>query len=119
VRDASTLFSFGHTGADDHEDDRTDLGPNVRIVDIGDADIVHTDTERRRASIAPGTGTPAHGGFLYYEVPETLQAAARAHETVGIDLVQVAPDYDPTGSTAIPPAQLLPGFVFDARGVSL
>ena len=69
-------------------------------------------------SIAPGTGTPSHGGFLYYEVLELLQAVARRNEIVGIDLVEVAPDYDPTGSTAILAAQLLLnflGFVFDAR----
>jgi agmatinase len=256
VREASTLFSFGHAGAYDHEDDCVYLGPDVTIVDIGDADIVHTDTEtshanieagvraildagalpvviggdhsvnipcirafagrgpihilqidahldfvdvrhgvrhghgnpmRRAAeqdhvtgitalgirnvssttqegyeaaramgddilsvrqvrklgvegvlaripkgarlyitididgfcpSIAPGTGTPSHGGFLYYEVLEILQGVARAHEVVGIDLVEVAPDYDPTGSTAILAAQVLLnllGFVFHAR----
>ena len=256
VREASTLFSFGHAGAYDHEDDVTYLGEEVRIVDMGDADIVHTDTtashanietgvraaldsgalpvviggdhsvnipcinategrgdihilqidahldfvdERhgvrfghgnpmRRAaekpwvrgltqigirnvsstaregyedarrmgadilsvrqvrrlgtdavlsripegarlyvtididafcpSIAPGTGTPSHGGFLYYEVLELLQGVARRHEVVGIDLVEVAPDYDPTGGTAILAAQLLLnflGFVFHAR----
>lgn len=257
VREASTLFSFGHAGAYDHEDDVVYLGPEVRIVDIGDADIVHTDTlkshanieagvrrildagalpvviggdhsvnipsiaafegrgqihvlqidahldfvdERhgvrfghgnpmRRAaekdyvtgltqlgirnvsstakegyddaramgsdilsvrqvrrlgpeatvaripegarlyvtididgfdpSIAPGTGTPSHGGFHYYEVLEILQLAARRHEIVGLDLVEVAPDYDPTGSTQILAAQLLLnvlGFIFHARG---
>ena len=256
VRDASTLFSFGHAGAYDHEDDATYLGPEVRIVDLGDADIVHTDTEKshanietgvrtilksgalpvviggdhsvnipcirafddqgpihilqidahldfvderhgvrhghgnpmRRAaekdyvtgltqlgirnvsstakegyeaaramgsdilsvrqvralgrdgvlaripkgarlyvtididgfcpSIAPGTGTPSHGGFLYYEVLEILQGVAKAHEVVGIDLVEVAPDYDPSGSTQILAAQILLnflGFVFHAR----
>ncbi len=69
-------------------------------------------------SIAPGTGTPSHGGFLYYEVLELLQGAARAHEIVGLDLVEVAPDYDPTGSTAVLAAQLLLntlGFIFHAR----
>jgi agmatinase len=256
VREASTLFSFGHAGAYDHEDDAVYLGGDVRIVDIGDADIVHTDTEtshaniesgvrailaagalpvviggdhsvnipciraidgqgpvhilqidahldfvdvrhgvrhghgnpmRRAAerahvtgltqlgirnvsstaregyeaaramgsdilsvrqvrklgaaavlaripngarlyvtididgfcpSIAPGTGTPSHGGFLYYEVLELLQGAARAHEIVGVDLVEVAPDYDPTGSTGILAAQVLLnflGFIFHAR----
>ena len=256
VREASTLFSFGHAGAYDHEDDVTYLGEDVRIVDMGDADIVHTDTlqshaniragveaalaadalpvviggdhsvnipcieayeghapfhvlqidahldfvdERhgvsrghgnpmRRAiekpwvsgmtqlgirnvsstakegyddarargsdilsvrqartlgpaalaarlpagapvyitididafcpSIAPGTGTPSHGGFLYYEVLELLQEVTHAHPIVGIDLVEVAPDYDPTGATAILAAQLLMnllGFVFHAR----
>jgi agmatinase len=256
VRDASMLFSFGHAGAYDHEDDVTYLPETVRIVDMGDADIIHTDTERshanietavraalaadalpvtiggdhsinipcirafdgegdihilqidahldfvderhgvrhghgnpmRRAaehdyvtgltqigirnvsstakegyndaramgsdilsvrqvralgaqslieripkaarlyitididafcpSIAPGTGTPSHGGFLYYDVLEILQKAAERHDIVGIDLVEVAPDYDPTGSTAILAAQVLMnllGFIFHAR----
>ena len=256
VREASTLFAFGHAGAYDHEDDATYLGEDVKIVDMGDADIVHTDTvqshanieygvrkalaagalpvtiggdhsinipcinafddqgdihvlqidahldfvdERhgvtrghgnpmRRAaekdwvsgltqlgirnvsstaregyedarargsdilsvrqvreagvaataarvpagadvyvtididafcpSIAPGTGTPSHGGFLYYDVLEILQGVARDHEVVGMDLVEVAPDYDPTGSTAILAAQVLLnflGFIFHAR----
>ncbi len=69
-------------------------------------------------SIAPGTGTPSHGGFLYYEVLEILQGAARAHEIVGIDLVEVAPDYDPSGATQILAAQVLLnflGFIFHAR----
>jgi len=256
VREASTLFSFGHAGAYDHEDDVTYLGSDVRIVDMGDADIVHTDTEKshanietgvraalaagalpvliggdhsvnipairafdgqgpfhilqidahldfvderhgvrhghgnpmRRAaekdyvtgltqlgirnvsstakegydaaramgadilsvrqmralgtaavlaripagarvyvtididgfcpSIAPGTGTPSHGGFLYYEVLELMQGLARQHEVIGLDLVEVAPDYDPTGTTAILAAQLLLntlGFIFQTR----
>jgi agmatinase len=50
VREASTLFSFGHAGAYDHEDDATYLPESVRIVDIGDADIVHTDTAGRSTS---------------------------------------------------------------------
>lgn len=256
VREASTLFSFGHAGAYDHEDDCTYLPAAVRIVDIGDADIIHTDTTRshanirsgvkamlaagalpvviggdhsvnipcieafegqgdihvfqidahldfvderhgvtvghgspmRRAaekpyvtgltqvgirnvsstsregyeaaramgtdilsvrqaralgalgvvdripagarvyvtldidgfcpSIAPGTGTPSHGGFLYYEVLEMLQAIAKRHHVVGMDLVEVAPDYDPTQSTSILAAQILLnflGFIFEAR----
>ena len=244
IREASTLFSFGHAGAYDHEDDVTYLA-DTRIVDLGDADIVHTDTlashanieagvrailgsgampvvlggdhsvnipcvaafsdqepihvvqidahldfvdERhgvrfghgnpmRRAaerawvsglsqigmrnvsstakegyddarrmgsdivsvrqframgidamldripggaryyvtididgfdpSIAPGTGTPSHGGFLYYEILEFLDGLARRGAVVGIDLVEVAPDYDRSGATAILAAQLL------------
>ena len=51
VREASTLFSFGHAGAYDHEDDATYLPQSVRIVDIGDADIVHTDTAKSHANI--------------------------------------------------------------------
>ncbi|MBM08756.1 MAG: agmatinase [Magnetovibrio sp.] len=258
IREASTLFSFGHGGAYDHEDDVTYLPTDqVTIVDIGDADIIHTDTikshyniesgvrhildakalplilggdhsvhipcirafdgqgpiqiihidahldfvnERhgvryghgnplRRASemdhvvgftqlgirnvsssnksdydaaraagsdilsvrdvrrlgtegvlaripehikyyltvdidgfdpsIAPGTGTPSHGGFLYYEVLEILQGLTEKGEIIGIDLVEVAPDYDQTGATAFLAAQLLMnllGFIFYAKG---
>lgn len=246
IREASTLFSFGHAGAYDHEDDITYLPDGtVKIVDIGDADIIHTDTiqshrniefgvrkilaagaipivlggdhsinipcinafddqdpvhlvqidahldfvdERhgvryghgnpmRRAaekpyvngltqlgirnvsstaregyddaramgsdilsvrqvrklgidavleripageryyvtididgfdpSIAPGTGTPSHGGFLYYEGLELLDGLAKRGTIVGVDLVEVAPDYDPSDLTAILSAQLL------------
>lgn len=260
VREASTLFSFGHAGAYDHEDDAVYLGEDVRMVDIGDADIIHTKTEEshsniefgvrkileanalpvviggdhsinipcvnafeatcnangpihvvqidahldfvdnrhgvtaghgnpmRRAiekdyvsgmtqlgirnvsstaregyedarargsdilsvrqvrklgteavlsripensryyvtididafcpSIASGTGTPSHGGFLYYDVLELLQGLTKRGSVVGIDLVEVAPAYDPTESTQILAAQVLLnfiGFVFHNR----
>ncbi len=72
-------------------------------------------------SIAPGTGTPSHGGFLYYEVLEILQGLATRGDIVGIDLVEVAPDYDHAGTTAFLAAQLLMnvlGFIFHAQGLS-
>ncbi|WP_119271101.1 agmatinase [Taklimakanibacter deserti] len=257
IREASTLFSFGHGGAYDHEDDVTYLPlDQVRIVDVGDADMVHTDTAKshanaekavrkllargalpvmlggdhavnipcvrafsehgpihivqidahldfvdvrhgvreghgnpmRRAaeqshvsgltqigirnvsstaregyedarargstilsvrqarrlgaegvlakipqgaryyvtididgfdpSIAPGTGTPSHGGFLYYEVMEILQGLVKRGKVVGVDLVEVAPAYDPSGITGFLAAQVLLnfiGYIFEAR----
>ena len=66
-------------------------------------------------SIAPGTGTPSHGGFLYYEVLEILKNITHRNQIVGVDLVEVAPDYDPSGSTATLAAQVLLnllGFIF-------
>ena len=72
-------------------------------------------------SIAPGTGTPSHGGFLYYEVLEILQGLSTRGDIVGIDLVEVAPDYDHAGITAFLAAQLLMnvlGFIFHAQGLS-
>ena len=55
IREASTLFSFGHGGAYDHEDDITYLpADTTRIVDIGDADIIHTDTIQSHANIEFG-----------------------------------------------------------------
>lgn len=72
-------------------------------------------------SIAPGTGTPSHGGFLYYEVLEIMQGLTAKGDVVGMDLVEVAPDYDQTGSTAFLAAQIvlnILGFVFHAKGKS-
>ena len=250
IREASTLFSFGHAGAYDYDDNKTYLDKAVRIIDMGDADIIHTDTEKshrniefavqcakkagalpvtlggdhsinipcinaleefhkkihilqidahldfvderhgvryghgnpmRRAaekeyvmgmtqvgirnvssttregyedasnmgstiltvrqfralkledvlkkipleipiyvtididafcpSIAPGTGTPSHGGFLYYEVLELLQKVALERKIIGIDMVEVAPSYDPTEKTQILAAQILMNFL--------
>ncbi len=71
-------------------------------------------------SIAPGTGTPSHGGFLYYEVQEIIEAIAKKGNVVGMDLVEVAPPYDPTGITSILAAQLLMnaiGFIFHERAL--
>ena len=62
-------------------------------------------------SIAPGTGTPSHGGFLYYNVLEILQGLTQHGEIVGMDLVEVAPDYDPSGSTQILAAQIILNFL--------
>ena len=253
IREASTLFSFGHAGAYDHEDDATYLDASVRMVDLGDADIIHTKTEEshrniefgvkkildaaalpvvlggdhsinipcinafeedcakngpihvvqidahldfvderhgvmyghgnpmRRAiekpyvsgmtqlgirnvsstakegyedarargsdilsvrqvralgteavlaripqgqryyvtididafcpSIAAGTGTPSHGGFLYYDVLELLQGLSLRGNVAGVDLVEVAPAYDPSESTQILAAQILLNFI--------
>lgn len=72
-------------------------------------------------SIAPGTGTPSHGGFLYYEVLELFQGLAGRGDIVGIDLVEVAPDYDISGTTAFLAAQLLMntlGYIFHEKGLS-
>ena len=75
-------------------------------------------------SIAPGTGTPSHGGFLYYEVLEIIQALAvrSGGNIVGMDLVEVSPPYDPAGVTSILAAQLILntlGFIFHARHAGL
>jgi agmatinase len=52
IREASTLYSFGHDGAYDHEDDVVYMPKDqVTMVDIGDADIIHTDTEQSHANI--------------------------------------------------------------------
>ena len=65
IREASTLFSFGHSGAYDHEDDVVYLAAEAtRIADIGDADIVHTDTIASHANIEAAVRTILAAGAL-------------------------------------------------------
>ena len=69
-------------------------------------------------SSGPGTGSPSSGGFSYCEVLELLEGLAKQGEVVGMDLVEVAPAYDPTGITAFLAAQVLLnflGFIFEER----
>ena len=64
VREGSTLFSFGHAGAYDHEDDAVYLDENVRMVDLGDADIVHTQTEKSHRNIEYAVRCALNAGAL-------------------------------------------------------
>ena len=62
-------------------------------------------------AIAPGTGSPSPGGFMYEEVIDLLRGVAKRGQVVGIDLVEVAPPYDATGATSLLAAQLLLRFL--------
>jgi agmatinase len=65
IREASTLFSFGHGGAYDFEDDVTYLPVDkVRIVDVGDADIIHTDTLKSHDNIEAAVRSILAAGAL-------------------------------------------------------
>ena len=72
---------------------------------------VTSDIDGFDSSIAPGTGTPSHGGFLYYEVMEMLKDLTQRGTVVGVDLVEVAPACDLSGITAFLAAQVLPNFL--------
>jgi agmatinase len=107
----STILSVRHV---------RDLGPEAVLERIpeGARYYVTIDVDGFDPSIAPGTGTPSHGGFTYYEVLEMLQGLAGRGEIVGVDLVEVAPAYDAGEITQILAAQVLLnalGFVMHAR----
>ena len=90
----------------------------LELIPAGARYYVTIDIDAFDPSIAPGTGTPSHGGFLYWEVMELLQGIARRGDVVGIDLVEVAPPYDPSGITSILAAQVLLnflGYIFHER----
>ncbi len=63
-----------------------------------------TSTASIHPSRPDGNAEPA--GFTYYEGLELIAALAKRGEIVGIDLVEVAPDYDHSGSTAIQASQI-------------
>ena len=90
-----------------------DLGARetIKRIGIGKRVYVTIDIDAFCPSIAPGTGTPSHGGFLYNEVLEMLKEISKMHTVVGVDLVEVAPDYDQSCSTSILAAQLLMNFI--------
>jgi agmatinase len=50
-------------------------------------------------SLATGTGSPSPGGFSYDFLNSILEGMAEKGEIVCFDLVEVAPQYDPTGAT--------------------
>ena len=79
----------------------------IERVPAGARYYVTIDIDAFDPSIAPGTGTPSHGGFLYYEILEFLEGLTKRGSIVGIDLCEVAPDYDLSGTTAFLAAQLL------------
>lgn len=57
-------------------------------------------------AFAPGTGTPEVGGLTSIQALEIVRGA-RGLDLVGADLVEVAPIYDPTGSTCLLAANLI------------
>ena len=60
---------------------------------------VTIDVDGLDPSIAVGTGTPSAGGLSYYEINELLEGVAKKGDVVGMDFVEVAPQYDPAGVT--------------------
>ena len=90
-----------------------DLGAieTIKRIGLNKRVYVTIDIDAFCPSIAAGTGTPSHGGFLYYEVLEVLQGLSEQNNIVGIDLVEVAPAYDPSESTQILAAQILLNFL--------
>jgi len=79
IREASTLFSFGHGGAYDNESDTLYLTPEeVRMVDVGDVDIVHTDMQRSHANTQAAVGQILKCGAM----PVTLGGDHSIHAPV-------------------------------------
>ncbi|MET7241891.1 agmatinase [Methylobacterium sp. EM32] len=74
---------------------------------VGDGPTyVSFDVDSLDPGFAPGTGTPEMGGLTPREVLDLLRGLAGL-DIVGGDVVEVAPQYDPTSNTAQCAAQVL------------
>ncbi|MEH7335789.1 agmatinase [Neobacillus drentensis] len=71
----------------------------IEMLPEGEKYYVTLDIDGLDPSVAPATGTPSPGGFLYDEVNEMLEGIAKRGKVIGFDLVEVAPPYDPAGMT--------------------
>ncbi len=68
---------------------------------VGDAKVfVSFDVDFVDPAFAPGTGTPEIGGFTSREAQEFVRALAGIN-TVGFDVVEVYPQYDPAQITTL------------------
>ena len=94
-----------------HTEEVTELGVNAVIAKaravIGDGPTyLSFDVDGLDPAYAPGTGTPEAGGLSAREVLAILRGMAGAN-IIGGDVVEVAPQYDPTTNTAQIAAQAL------------
>jgi len=74
---------------------------------VGDGPTyISFDVDGLDPAFAPGTGTPEAGGLTPREAQAILRGLAGI-DIVGGDVVEVAPQYDPTSNTAMVGAQML------------
>ena len=74
---------------------------------VGDGPTyISFDIDSLDPAFAPGTGTPEIGGLTTREAMELIRGCAGLN-VVGADVVEVAPQYDPTTNTAQAAAQML------------
>jgi guanidinopropionase len=74
---------------------------------VGDGPTyVSFDVDGLDPAFTPGTGTPEAGGLTPREA-QTILRGLKGIDIVGGDVVEVAPQYDPTSNTAMVGAQML------------
>ena len=65
------------------------------------------DVDALDPTVMPGTSSPEPDGLSYGAAVRLLQAAARRNRVIGIDLVELAPQLDASGNSALFAARLL------------
>ena len=72
--------------------------------------FLSVDIDGLDQSIAPGCSAPGAGGLTFDEARAVVEAVAGDRRARGMDVVEVAPNLDPTGNTARVAAQLVAHF---------
>lgn len=94
-----------------HEMGMSACAKRIREV-VGDTPVFVTfDIDFLDPAVAPGTGTPIVGGFTTAEALQILREGLTGLNIVAMDLVEVAPAYDPTGQTQIVANEILREFL--------
>jgi guanidinopropionase len=88
-----------------------DKGPNAVIAEarriVGDGPTyVSFDVDGLDPAFAPGTGTPECGGMSVIEA-QIMVRKLRGLDLIGGDVVEVAPPFDPSGTTALVGATMM------------
>ncbi|HIU76957.1 MAG TPA: agmatinase [Candidatus Pelethocola excrementipullorum] len=77
------------------------IGVDAIVDKIPEAEnyFLSIDIDGYDMSIAPGVASPYPGGLYFDQVSDIIRGIGKKGNIVGADLVEVAPQYDPTGST--------------------
>lgn len=78
--------------------------------------FLSVDIDGLDQSIAPGCSAPGAGGLTFGESATLVEAVASDPRCRGMDVVEVAPNLDPTGNTARVAAQLVAHFAGALHG---
>ncbi len=86
-----------------------EMGPEgaVAHVPAGGNVYLTVDVDVMDPMQVPGTGSPAPGGFFYYEMRDALIALSKRVNIVGCDFVEVAPPYDHAETSTMCTAKLI------------
>lgn len=74
------------------------------------------DADALDPAVLPGTSSPEPDGLSYAQALRLIAAAARRNRVVGMDLVELAPNLDPTGRSALIGARLIMETLMEALG---
>ncbi|PTA69585.1 arginase family protein [Deinococcus arcticus] len=86
---------------------QTDLNGVLARLPRGQHVYLSVDVDGFDPSVVPGTSSPEPDGFTYAQGMAVLAAAARHNMVVGLDVVELAPNLDPTGRSELLMARLV------------